>query len=335
MQVAFSLAATPHTAVPKHLSDTSSLRLRGVAGAVGVAAEPTPAWSPWIGGCCTAAAALLAASAVVARPRASPVAARRGARRCIASAVTLAARGGAEAGAGDVGAVLLSGGVGKRMGAKIPKQYIKLLGLEIALHALEAFLECDFKEIVIVCAEEWRSVFEDYIAKRGSVKPVIKYTGGGAERQDSVSNGLAELTTEFIAVHDCARPLVTKAEIEKVIVDARKYGAALLGVKTKATIKKAMTSESGEPMVSSTPDRSLMWEAHTPQVIRCELLRRGFQNANEKKLAVTDDVSLVEFLGEPVKLTEGEYTNMKVTTPEDIAVAETILKSRGFVEISA
>lgn len=237
----------------------------------------------------------------------------------------------ASAGSGSVGVILLSAGVGKRMGAGIPKQYIKLLGLEIALHSLECFLECDVAEIVIVCAEEWRHIFNDYLKTRGPVKPCIKYTVGGAERQDSVCNGLAELTTEFAAVHDAARPLVTKEEIENVIEDARKYRTALLGVQTKATIKQACLGEEGEPLVSQTPDRNTMWEALTPQIVPCELLREGFKHATENGLVVTDDVSLVEFLGKPVKLTEGEYTNIKVTTPEDIAVAETILRGRGFV----
>lgn len=231
--------------------------------------------------------------------------------------------------------MLLSAGMGKRMGAGFPKQYIKLLGREIALHSLEAFLDADVREIVIVCAKEYRHVFQEYLAKRGRVRPVIKFAEGGAERQDSVCNGLAELTTEFAAVHDSARPLVTRAEINQVIADARLHGAALLGVRTKATIKQAHKSEAGDPLVARTPDRSTLWEAHTPQVVRCDLLRRGFDNAKKHRLAVTDDVSLVEFLGEPVKLTEGEYTNIKVTTPEDIAVAETILRGRGFAAPAA
>lgn len=248
---------------------------------------------------------------------------RRGVRR--ASSMALAASDTEAA-----GVVLLSAGVGKRMGAKIPKQYLKLLGREIALHSLEVFLNCDVAEIVIVCAEEWRSLFEDYLASRGDVKPVIKFTTGGKERQDSVNNGLDEISTGLAAIHDAARPLVTKEEVEKVISDARQYGAALLAVKTKATIKQATQGSEGENLVATTPDRSTLWEAHTPQVVEAALLREGFRNAAEKNLAVTDDVSLVEFLGKPVKLTEGEYTNIKVTTPEDISVAEAILRSRGF-----
>lgn len=229
----------------------------------------------------------------------------------------------------DVGVVLLSGGVGKRMGAGIPKQYIKLMGLEIALHSLDTFLDCDVSEIVIVCAEEWQHVFKDHLEKRGALNCELKFTGGGKERQGSVRNGLAKITTPIVAIHDSARPLVTKAEMEKVVADAAEYGAALLAVPTKATIKQAVATD--DNFVAATPKRKLLWEAHTPQVIRSDLLRKGFEKAEKEDLEVTDDVSLVELLGEKVKLTEGEYTNIKVTTPEDIAVAETILKERGFV----
>lgn len=232
----------------------------------------------------------------------------------------------------DVGVVFLSAGVGKRMGVGMPKQYLKLLGLEIALHSLDTFLACDVKEIVIVCAKQYRHIFEDFLSSREPVRQIIKYADGGDERQDSVRNGLGQLTTAFAAVHDAARPLVTQVEIEKVIRDARMHGAALLGVKTKATIKQASADTIDEPLVDCTPSRDLMWEAHTPQVIRRDMLSRGFEHAVANNLNVTDDVSLVEFLGQPVKLTEGEYTNMKVTTPEDMAVAESILRSRGFQE---
>lgn len=215
------------------------------------------------------------------------------------------------------------------MGANIPKQYLKLLGQEIALYSLDVFLKCDPAEIVIVVSKEWQSVFEEHIAKKGKeVQCPIKYTEGGAERQDSVNNGLKQATAEFVAVHDSARPLVTQAEVEKVVADARKYGAALLAVQTKATIKQAKKGDDGATMVATTPNRKTLWEAHTPQVVKADLLRKGFENAVTNKLEVTDDVSLIELLGLPVKLTEGEYTNLKVTTPEDMAVAEAILNSR-------
>lgn len=229
----------------------------------------------------------------------------------------------------EVGVVLLSAGVGKRMGASIPKQYIKLMDLEIALHSLDTFLDCDVSEIVIVCAEEWQHIFKDHLEKRGSTKCALKFTTGGKERQDSVRNGLAKITAPIVAIHDAARPLVTKEEMEKVVADAAEHGAALLAVPTKATIKQAVAVD--DNFVAATPKRKLLWEAHTPQVIRSDLLRKGFEKAEKENLEVTDDVSLIELLGEKVKLTEGEYTNIKVTTPEDIAVAETILRERGYV----
>merc|ERR1712151_425584 len=127
---------------------------------------------------------------------------------------------------------------------------------EIALRSLEVFLSCSrISEIVIVVADEWRSVFEEYIASRGGSPPPIKYASGGAERQDSVNNGLAQITSEFVAIHDAARPLVTAEEVEKVIGDAQKYGAALLAVQTKATIKQAVDGEESDVLVSLTPDR--------------------------------------------------------------------------------
>ncbi|OLP78485.1 2-C-methyl-D-erythritol 4-phosphate cytidylyltransferase, chloroplastic [Symbiodinium microadriaticum] len=219
------------------------------------------------------------------------------------------------------------------MGASIPKQYIKLMGLEIALHSLDTFLACDVAEIVIVCAEEWQHIFKDHLEKVGPTEVDVKFTTGGKERQDSVNNGLAKIDAPIVAIHDGARPLVTKEEVERVVADAREHGAALLAVRTKATIKQAVGES--DTFVESTPKRKLLWEAHTPQVIRSELLRKGFEKAEKEGLDVTDDVSLVEQLGEKVKLTEGEYTNIKVTTPEDIAVAETILKERGFVAPAA
>jgi len=231
--------------------------------------------------------------------------------------------------AGDVGVILLSAGMGKRMGVNFPKQYMKLSGREIALRSLDVFLDCDdVAEIVIVCADDYRTIFEEHLAGCSNVRPVIKYASGGKERQDSVYSGLACITSEFVAVHDSARPLVTKAEVERVISDARAVGAAVLAVPTKATIKQAVVGGERDGMVATTPNRKTLWEAHTPQVVRTSLLRRGFSFAMERGLDVTDDVSVVELLGEPVRITEGQYTNIKVTTPEDIEIAESILSHR-------
>jgi 2-C-methyl-D-erythritol 4-phosphate cytidylyltransferase len=118
--------------------------------------------------------------------------------------------------------------------------------------------------------------------------------------------------------------LVTIEEICNVVTDAKEHGAAVLGVPCKATIKE---SEDGE-FVARTIPRSKLWEVHTPQVIKIETLLKGFEKVAKENLEVTDDVSVVEALGEPVKLTRGEYTNLKITTPEDMDVAEAILEDR-------
>lgn len=128
----------------------------------------------------------------------------------------------------------------------------------------------------------------------------------------------------LVAVHDAARPLVTPDEVYKVFHDADEHGAAVLAVPMKATVKE---SDDGQ-FVLRTIERSRLWEIHTPQVIRPELLRKGFEKVAKEGLAVTDDVSIIEQLPAPVKITVGEYTNIKVTTPEDMPMAESILSSR-------
>ena len=146
-------------------------------------------------------------------------------------------------------------------------------------------------------------------------------------RQDSVYNGLLKVPNDcnIVAVHDVARPLVTEQEVLNVLNDGSKYGAAVLGVPMKATVKESADSQ----FVLRTVPRSRLWEVHTPQVIKKDLLLKGFKKVFDEKLEVTDDVSIIEALGLPVKLTLGEYTNIKITTPEDIQVAEGILSARG------
>ncbi len=161
----------------------------------------------------------------------------------------------------------------------------------------------------------------------------LAFANPGVERQGSVQNGLQKVVDlakssstkcTYVAVHDSARPLVTIQEISDVVRDAKEYGAAVLGVPCKATIKE---SDDGTTVLR-TIQRSRLWEVHTPQVIEIETLLRGFAKVEEENLEVTDDVSIVEALGEPVKLTVGEYTNLKITTPEDMDVATAILEER-------
>lgn len=238
----------------------------------------------------------------------------------------------------DTGFVLLAGGKGSRMKASIPKQFLELKGVPILHHSLDLFLERlpAFLErkgaspppyVVLVMdptyQPEYQPIVDRYVGRLAFANP-------GVERQGSVENGLAKLVElsdgkcQYAAIHDSARPLVTIEEICNVVRDAKECGAAVLGVPCKATIKESADGE----MVLRTIPRARLWEVHTPQVVRIETLQRGFQKVTEEDLEVTDDVSIVEALGEPVKLTLGEYTNLKITTPEDMDVASAILEER-------
>lgn len=224
----------------------------------------------------------------------------------------------------SVSVILLAGGKGKRMGANMPKQYLPLLGQPIALYSFHTFsLMSEVKEIVVVCDPSYRDIFEE---AQNSTTVYLKFASPGKERQDSVFNGLQEVdqTTELVCVHDSARPLVLSGNVKKVLEDARVHGAAVLGVPVKATIKEA----SNDSFVMRTLDRKTLWEMQTPQVIKPSLLQKGFDVVHRKGLEVTDDVSIVEHLQHPVYITEGSYSNIKVTTPDDLLLAERILNQR-------
>jgi len=237
-----------------------------------------------------------------------------------------------------LGFVLLAGGTGSRMKANMPKQFLTLRDIPVLHHSLDLFLNripAYLKEqnlggpamVVLVMDPKYQPEYQPIVDK---YPDKLAFANPGEERQGSVENGLSKLvelagdSCEYVAVHDSARPLVTIDEICSVVKDASEYGAAVLGVPCKATIKE---SEDGV-LVKRTIPRSTLWEVHTPQVIRIETLLRGFKKVEEENLEVTDDVSIVEAMGEPVKMTRGEYTNLKITTPEDMDVAEAILEER-------
>lgn len=221
----------------------------------------------------------------------------------------------------SVSVILLAGGKGKRMGASMPKQYLPLLGQPIALYSLYTFSQLvEVKEIIVVCDPSYQDIFE---GTREKIRVELKFTLPGKERQDSVYSGLqaVDLSSELVCIHDSARPLVLSGDVEKVLKDGWLNGAAVLGVPVKATIKEA----NSESFVERTLDRKTLWEMQTPQVIKPELLKKGFELVNREGLEVTDDVSIVEHLKHPVYITEGSYTNIKVTTPDDLLLAERIL----------
>lgn len=232
----------------------------------------------------------------------------------------------------DVAVVLLAGGKGKRMKSSMPKQFLKVLGKPVFLRSLDIFrsmMPDVVSKIVIVLDESYRDEFKYLLSQDKR----IVWADPGRERQDSVFNGLSQVpdTCKIVAIHDAARPLVTVKEVLSCLKDGIKYGAAVLGVPMKATVKE---SQDGE-FVLRTIQRSKLWEIHTPQVSTKQLFLQGFAKVQQENLEVTDDVSVIEALGLPVKLTLGEYTNIKLTTPDDLQIAEQILRERGETETTA
>ncbi|XP_011087605.1 2-C-methyl-D-erythritol 4-phosphate cytidylyltransferase, chloroplastic isoform X3 [Sesamum indicum] len=207
--------------------------------------------------------------------------------------------------------------------ASMPKQYLPLLGQPIALYSFYTFSKMpEVKEIVVVCDPSYQDIFED---AKENIHIDMKFALPGKERQDSVYSGLEAIDSdsELVCIHDSARPLVLAGDVAKVLKDGQRVGAAVLGVPAKATIKEA----NSDSFVVKTLDRKTLWEMQTPQVIRPDLLKKGFELVNREGLEVTDDVSIVEHLRHPVYITEGSYTNIKVTTPDDLLLAERILNT--------
>ena len=226
-----------------------------------------------------------------------------------------------ESGESRVGVVIVSAGEGRRMEG-VDKIVTTLFGKPLVAHAISAFEECpQVSEIVLVLAEsnvEWGC---QLVAQEGWQK-VSHVCPGGARRQDSVKAGLKHLSPcQWVVIHDGARPCVTPDIIQRGLEQVRHTGAAIAGVPAKDTIKRV----SPEGVVLDTPPRQMLWAVQTPQVFRYDVLNQAHEGDPGE---VTDDASLVERMGHPVKVFWGSYENIKVTTPEDLAIAETILRGR-------
>ena len=224
----------------------------------------------------------------------------------------------------DTAALLVCAGSASRMGG-INKILHPLGNTTVLLHGLRTFCQCEsVAELVVVCREQDLPEFMRRLEHEQLPVPVSA-VAGGSTRQQSVANGFAAVRGDcaYIASHDGARPLVLNADIERVIADARSCGAATLGVPVKDTVKVVR-----EGQICETPDRSLLWLTQTPQVFRRSLYEKALKQAAQSGRDYTDDCQLVESLGIKVAMTRGDYSNIKLTTPEDFAVAEALLAAR-------
>jgi len=216
--------------------------------------------------------------------------------------------------------ILLAGGIGSRMNSPIPKQFLMLQGKRIVNYSYDFFKNLgNIHEIIVVCDPSFRSYFEE----NEHVK--LKFALPGTRRQDSVFNGLSQVSenSDFVMIHDGARPFLNKKIVEMGINEAILHGAATLATPLKFTVKQAGPNG----LIKKTLDRSTLFEIQTPQIIKTEKLKQGFKVSHETNIEVTDDVSLIELLGLPVKLVMSSYQNIKITTRDDLSLAEKILET--------
>lgn len=217
-------------------------------------------------------------------------------------------------------AIIPAAGNGTRLGGETPKPLLNLAGIPLIIHTLRRFDAAELvNEVVIVASESLLTLLPDLIQMHG-IRKVSAVVLGGKERQDSVRLGFEACdpdTCEVVAIHDAARPLVTPDEIDAVIAAAQKGGAAILGAPLKETIKHVEGNR-----IMNTVDRNVLWGAQTPQAFRYEVFARAVSESLHQKFMGTDEASIVERTGMPVTIVRGSYRNIKVTTPEDVEVAE-------------
>ena len=224
-----------------------------------------------------------------------------------------------------VSVIVAAAGMSNRMGNKINKQFIDIDNKPILVHTLNKFEQCRLiDEIILISKEEEVEYTRKEIVKKYGFKKVRKIIKGGKERQDSIYNGLLALDEkcDIVLTHDGARPFVREKNIKEGIKGVIEYGACLIGVPVKDTIK-VMDEEAN---IHHTPNRSLLWAAQTPQCFWRELIQAGYEHAIDEGIVGTDDSSLVEKIGHKVKMIMGNYDNIKITTPEDLIIAESLLE---------
>jgi 2-C-methyl-D-erythritol 4-phosphate cytidylyltransferase len=219
-------------------------------------------------------------------------------------------------------AILVAAGKGVRMGAD--KLWLEIAGHPVVAHTWKNFNDAKcIDEIVLVVRDGMQKEFSE-LAKKFHFQKPFRIVLGGAERQDSVWNGLEALSpkTEIVAIQDAARPCTTEALIVSTIAAARKIGAAAAARQITDTIKESAEGK----MISRTLDRAKLWSVQTPQTFRVEIIRRAIAAARKKNLIFTDDTAACELIGQPVQLVPSATPNPKVTVPGDLPLIETLLR---------
>lgn len=217
-------------------------------------------------------------------------------------------------------AIVLGAGDGTRMQSEKSKLLLEINGKTVIQRSVDAFLDIsDIDEIIVVVREQDLDSFSRILTDER-----VSFVIGGATRQDSVANAMETIDdAELVCIHDGARPLISQTAIEDTLRAAKDYGAAATGVMVKDTIK--VIDKDG--LVVNTPSRSTLFSVQTPQIFDYQLYMDALEFATSQGKNYTDDCQLIEGYGKPVKTVIGDYTNIKITTPEDIPLAENILSS--------
>lgn len=225
-------------------------------------------------------------------------------------------------------ALIPAAGMGKRMGASINKQYLLLDGVPILARTLEVFQHSPLVDgIFVVIPQDEIPFCREQVVEKYGLSKVRSIVPGGAERQQSVLNGLRAMEgaaeDDVVLIHDGVRPFVTEDIISRATAAARENDGALVAVPAKDTVKVV---ENG--VITATPPRETLWLAQTPQAFRYGVIRAAHEIADAERFLGTDDSMLLERLGRPVRIVVGDYRNAKITTPEDMVLAEAFLKEK-------
>jgi 2-C-methyl-D-erythritol 4-phosphate cytidylyltransferase len=223
-----------------------------------------------------------------------------------------------------VSAIIVAAGKGTRMGANVDKLWLEVAGKPVVAHTWKKFNDAKcVDEIILVVRDGMQPEFAKLAAEYGFKKP-FRCVVGGAERQDSVWNGLEAVAakTEIVAIQDAARPCTTEELIAATIAAARETGAAVAAQPVTDTIKETSDGQ----VISRTVDRSKLWSVQTPQTFRIEVIRRAILTARQQNLTLTDDTAACELIGQAVRLVKGASPNPKVTVPADLPFVESLLK---------
>jgi 2-C-methyl-D-erythritol 4-phosphate cytidylyltransferase len=224
--------------------------------------------------------------------------------------------------------IIVAAGRGERFkSAEIPKAFFPLCGKPILSHTLSVFEKTpEIKEIIVVLSKEYRGSFWDDFLKEHPCSKIKTTAEGGKTRADSVWSGLSQVSKnmKIVLVHDAARPLVQPVLVSQIIQEASRSGGCIPGVKIKPTLKEVNT----EGFIVKTHDREKLWEAQTPQGFQLELIMTAYLLMGENRASATDEAFAAEKAGMKVKMLEGDAQNIKITTREDLHLAELWLSGR-------